>query len=182
MKIKNLIVLILIGLAACSNDDEPINQPEGEPFITAQIGEDEWEAADFESAVNVIPEKGQYFELNASNEDYTIDLSVLEFGTATGTITEKIYEGSDEMFLSLFLADEEGDLVVEYRPLQAADDEEAPVSINVTAATNNRISGTFSGIVHKVVQGEEEDYPEFLLIGNGVFNNLPFETQTVNIQ
>lgn len=181
LKLKALILLMVLGLAACSTDEDPSKQPEGDPSITAEIGGEQWEAAEFEAAVNVIPQKGQYFELDASNGSYRLNLSILEFGTANGTITQRTYEGSDEMFLSLFLAYEDGP-ETEYRPLQEESDEEVPVRIKVTASTNSRITGTFSGVVYKFSQEDEEEYPEFLIISNGAFNNLPFETHTVNIQ
>ncbi|MCM4161888.1 hypothetical protein FHG64_02440 [Antarcticibacterium flavum] len=179
--IKLLLIVLVFGIAACSTDDGPVNEPVGEPSVTAQIEEEQWEAVTFESAVNVIPQKGQYFELDAAGAGYSLKLSVLEFGTANGTITEGIYEGSEEMFLSLFMGDEEGDYVVEYKPLASNTDEE-PFTIQITASTNSRISGTFSGIIYQVSQEDEGEYPEFIEISNGNFNNLTFETKTVNIQ
>lgn len=175
--ILGLLVLTFL-IMACSKEQTPPNLPKGEATITAQIDEEQWEARDFESALSVVPGKGQFFELTASGSRYRMNLSILDFDRATGTISEGTYEEDDIMF-SLFLADEDGNYLIEYKPLEEEEDE--PFAINVTASTNSRITGTFTGKLYKTSQ-EEEGYPEFLMITNGLFNNLPFETHTINIQ
>lgn len=185
MKFKENIVwgVVLIFLVtACSKEDTPANLPTGETIITAHIDEELWEALEYESALSVVTGKGQFFELSGSGNNYKLNLSVLEFDKSTGTISEGTYDDTENFFLSLYIADEEGDYLMEYQPILADEDEELTVRIVITASSNSRISGTFSGIVHKVSQEEEDDYPEFLIISNGVFNNLPFETHTINIQ
>jgi hypothetical protein len=183
MKLRENILLLLVFtllITACSKDETPANLPEGEAAITAQINEEQWEALDFESALSVVPGKGQFFELSASGSSYRMNLSILEFDRSTGTISEGNYEGNDIIF-SLFLADEEGNYLFEYKPLEE-EEEESAARIIVTASTNSRITGTFTGILHRISQEEEDEYPEFLIITDGLFNNLPFETHTVNIQ
>lgn len=175
-----MLLFLTLLITGCSKEDTPANLPEGEAAITAQINEEQWEALDFESALSVVPEKGQFFELSASGSSYRINLSILEFDKATGTISEGTYEENDIIF-SLFLADEEGNYLIEYKPLEDEEGEPA-TSINVTASTNSRITGTFMGILHRTSQEEEDDHPDFLIITNGLFNNIPFESHTVNIQ
>lgn len=174
-----LLVLTLL-ITGCSKEKTPANLPQGEAAITALINEEQWEARDYESALSVVPGKGQFFELIASGNTYRIKLSILEFDRATGTISEGTYEEND-IFFSLFLADEEGNYTLEYKPLEEGGEEPA-TRIDVTASTNSRITGTFTGILHRVSQDEEDEYPQVLTITNGLFNNLPFERHTVNIQ
>lgn len=169
--------ILLISVAACSKEESSTNPPEGETSISAQIGEEIWEGVDYESALNVIPGRGQFFELSAFSSKYKVDLSVLEFDQSTGTISEGIYE--EDIFFSIFMSNEEGEFIVEYKPIEETT--ETPFNIHILASSNSRISGTFSGMVRRVSE-EDEDYPEILLITNGIFNNLPFETHTVNIQ
>ena len=174
--------ILIFSVTACSKEENPTNLPEGDTAITAQIHSEYWEAVEYESALSVVPGKGQFFELSGSGSKYKLNLSVLEFDRATGTISEGIYEETENYFLKLFIADEEGNYLIEYKPMPAEEVEEAPVNITITASTNSRISGTFTGIVYKTSPDPEEEYPEFLIITNGVFNNLPFETHTINIQ
>lgn len=172
--------ILIISVAACSKEESTTTPPEGETTISAQIGEEIWEGVDYESALNVIPGRGQFFELSAFSNKYKVDLSVLEFDRSTGTISEGTYE--EDIFFSIFMFNEEGDFLVEYKPMEGDENSETPFSIHITASSNSRISGTFSGLVRRVSEEDEEDYPEILLISNGIFNNLPFETHTVNIQ
>lgn len=172
--------ILIISVAACSKEESAANPPVGETIISAQIGEEIWEGVDYESALNVIPGKGQFFELSAFSSKYKVDLSVLEFDQSTGTISKGTYE--DDIFFSIFMSNEEGDFLVEYKPMEGDENVETPFRIHITASSNSRISGTFSGMVRRVSEEDEEIYPEILIITNGIFNNLPFETHTVNIQ
>lgn len=173
-------IILLFSVVACSKEEVPANLPEGEIYVSAQIGDEQWRALEYESALNLIPGRGQYFELSSFNSKYRLDLSVFEFDKCTGTISEGTYE--DDIFFSIFLLGEEGDILVEYKPEEAIENPLPPFKITVTASTNSRISGTFSGLLMKASKDADENYPETLIITNGIFNNLPFETNTVNVQ
>lgn len=176
------LVLLFFAVMACSEEKVPQDLPEGPTSISALIDGEQWETVDYEATLNVIPERGQFFELSAAGSSYQMNLSLLEFDKSTGTISKGTFEEAENIIFNLFKADEEGNSPIEYKPMQAEENEESPVSITITASTNSRISGTFSGIVYKVALEDQDEYPVFLIITNGIFNNLPFETKTVNIR
>lgn len=174
-----LCLFVFFLIIACSSNDEPSSEPEGEIFISAKIGDIDWEANNYRTTFIVIPGEGQRFDLEAFDDEmHKIKLGLSEFGPDDGSLSEQTYTDPSNTFLMFYYGIGNDSWVSEHHSTRDFDSD-PEVTITVTSSTSESVSGTFQGTFYKVGDLSGQNTPEVVEITNGVFNNVPYEIITL---